>query len=1184
MTPVAGRCVRAAWAALLLVSLGAAGILTGNPAAGATVTQHPPTLSGLAPATGVAGTAVVLTGTHLATETAVHFGTVKVSSVTYKGDDKLRVVAPTGKGTVAVSVTTPTGVSNPEPFTYDPPALTGLTPASGIAGTSVVLTGTHLSTETAVHFGKSKAASVTVKSPSKLIAIAPPGRGTVDVRVTAPTGTSNTQPFAYDAPTVTSLSRTKGVAGTPVTVHGTGFSPTAAVSFAGSPVTGATVKGPDTLTFVVPKVGTDRRKVDVVVRTPAGASSAVPFVFLPPAITITTSGLPAAITTQPYQGATLETSGGTSSDTWSAGSGFPRGLSLTPRTGQISGRVGTAGIYAFTVRVEDGEGAIATKSLSLDVTQGPFQIVTTSLPGASLDSPYSAGVANDADGLFGSIPPGLTLWSASGLPTGLRITRTWGTISGAPSASGTFPVIVTVENLWSGVRFATRTFTLVVQGFHITITRIAGFTSTLWQRSTTGPTALATATSTGPVRWSASGLPGGLVITAATGVISGTVGRGGATVGTHTFTATATDGAGATTSQSVTVDVTQGPLVMTTSGVGPAYLDTPYDGYLSAYGPFFPPQQGFTTWSASGLPAGLAITGVYGTIYGTPSASGTSHVTVTVDQQGLFFDVAAFTLNVSAFHIATSTLAGWTTNITGPTTSGATQLTAAGGTGTYTWSVGSGFPTGLTLIASSGTIKPVTVTGIRSAPVSAGTYTFTVTVRDGGGATASRSFSLTVTQGGFQVTSIGTQTVDENSRYGLTLSDNFGSLPLGAVLWFASGLPPGLTVTTAYGTITGTPTAQGAYKVTVRAFYAPSLWAARQFTIDVFAPLPTPQLSESTGRAGTVVKVTLGGIHPTLGVQINGTSCKVAGSDFETITLYGGPGSTAVTCTVPAGKGTVTLVPTTGASTFPGAPFAYSPAPGITQFQLVVTFTCIGNPDLCKYNGTVTTLTATGGFAFPGTVVHIRGSGFAGVTHVQVGATSVVPTSVTTTAIAIVAPALNGHIGVKVTNGYGTSNTRDVTIAEQPTITYVVPQLNIEPGTTISIFGANFTPTTQAILWLSTTHACKLKVTVKSSTTLVINAGYGCTPVDGFMADGARSLVIFTPPYGNAEVQLTLVTPYNTLKPTTYTPEKRSPTNPTGLCLGQALVGATGTTGYYDLFGTTTYEHKGVVTPSCLIP
>jgi hypothetical protein len=78
----------------------------------------------------------------------------------------------------------------------EPPTVTGVNPTEGPlgGGNSVTITGTNLNGTSVVDFGSNPATSVTVESPTTVVATAPAGTGTVDVTVTTPGGTSTTSP------------------------------------------------------------------------------------------------------------------------------------------------------------------------------------------------------------------------------------------------------------------------------------------------------------------------------------------------------------------------------------------------------------------------------------------------------------------------------------------------------------------------------------------------------------------------------------------------------------------------------------------------------------------------------------------------------------------------------------------------------------------------------------------------------------------------------------------------------------------------------------------------------------------------------------------------------------------------------------------------------------------------------
>lgn len=81
------------------------------------------------------------------------------------------------------------------------PTLSAISPASGPASTSVLLTGTEFTGIVSnVKFGNT-ATSFTINSPTSITAIAPVGGGTVNVTVTTAQGTSNGLPFTYGTTT-----------------------------------------------------------------------------------------------------------------------------------------------------------------------------------------------------------------------------------------------------------------------------------------------------------------------------------------------------------------------------------------------------------------------------------------------------------------------------------------------------------------------------------------------------------------------------------------------------------------------------------------------------------------------------------------------------------------------------------------------------------------------------------------------------------------------------------------------------------------------------------------------------------------------------------------------------------------------------------------------------------------------
>ncbi|ACU71481.1 cell surface receptor IPT/TIG domain protein [Catenulispora acidiphila DSM 44928] len=164
----------------------------------------PPTVATVSPSMGpvAGGNTVTITGTSLTLATAVRFGTGAATALTVVSDDQITVQAPSGSGTVAVTVTTPGGTSLPgvgsASYTYVPlPVINALTPSQvpTSGGSAVTISGSSLGLAQSVLIGGAAAPFVAI-SDSELVAISPSGApGPVTVKVTTPGGVSNTATY-----------------------------------------------------------------------------------------------------------------------------------------------------------------------------------------------------------------------------------------------------------------------------------------------------------------------------------------------------------------------------------------------------------------------------------------------------------------------------------------------------------------------------------------------------------------------------------------------------------------------------------------------------------------------------------------------------------------------------------------------------------------------------------------------------------------------------------------------------------------------------------------------------------------------------------------------------------------------------------------------------------------------------
>ncbi|WP_245560436.1 IPT/TIG domain-containing protein, partial [Nocardia asiatica] len=160
-----------------------------------------PTITSISPTAGPAsgGNSVVITGSGFSGPLTVRFGNT-ATIFTVNSPTQITAIAPPGSGTVQVTVTGSGGTSNGVSYTYaGVPSLTSISPTTApvTGGTTVVLTGTGLSTATAVNFGATPATSFVVNSDTQITAVVPAGTGTVQVTVTTAGGTTNGVPLTY---------------------------------------------------------------------------------------------------------------------------------------------------------------------------------------------------------------------------------------------------------------------------------------------------------------------------------------------------------------------------------------------------------------------------------------------------------------------------------------------------------------------------------------------------------------------------------------------------------------------------------------------------------------------------------------------------------------------------------------------------------------------------------------------------------------------------------------------------------------------------------------------------------------------------------------------------------------------------------------------------------------------------
>ena len=353
-------------------------------------------------------------------------------------------------------------------------------------------------------------------------------------------------------------------------------------------------------------------------------------------VAISPASLPAWTVGAAYS-QTLAASGCTIPCGWSSTGKLPTGLALDSVSGVISGVPRSAGTFQFTVKASNLLQS-ASQDYTILINKAPT-ITTTALAAGQTGVAYTQTIAVQ-DGT----PPYTFLVSAGSLPPGVSLAPASGTISGNPSATGTFTFTVQVTDSASAKAAQSYTLTITAGTSALTIT-----TASPLPQGSVGAAYSSSFTASGgtpPYSWSVLGgqLPGGLVLTT-TGALSGTP----TSAGGFTFTIQVADRTSAVANKQFSLTIVSKPpaqqLTITTAAfpagvVGSAYLLT-----LAATGGA-PPY----AWSvvSGALPGGLALNATTGTVTGNPSAAGSFPFTVRVTDSAGATAQQPFSIGISA--------------------------------------------------------------------------------------------------------------------------------------------------------------------------------------------------------------------------------------------------------------------------------------------------------------------------------------------------------------------------------------------------------------------------------------------------------------------------------------------------------------------------------------------------------